>query len=219
MEAAIQEPIVAPGQKRPMRLFVLGATGRTGVEIIDLALARGHSVTGFVRSPAKIERRHERLALVRGDPRRADEIVPALRRHDAVLSALGPRQVFKTTTLLRDCAASTVEAMRAAGVKRILLVSQALLFPGGGPLYAAGRFFLRLPILDSTEMERIVMASSLEWTIARPPRLIHRREEKYRARADAMPDGLVISWRALAAFLLDAAERGEHVRKIVGLSR
>jgi hypothetical protein len=33
-----------------------------------------------------------------------------------------------------------------------------------------------------------------------------------------MPDGLVLSWRALAAFLVDAAERGEHLRKIVVLS-
>jgi putative NADH-flavin reductase len=219
MEAAIQPAMIAPGQKRAMRFFVFGATGRTGVEIIDLALARGHQVTAFGRSPTKISRRHERLKVVGGDPRRADEIIPALRSHDAVLSALGPREPFRTTTLLQDSAASAIQAMTAVGLKRILLVSQALLFPGGGPLYALGRFFLRRPVRDSTEMERIVMASLLEWTIVRPPRLIHAREEKYRARDERMPDGLVVSWRALAAFLLDAAERGEHVRKIVGLSR
>ena len=37
-----------------MRLFVLGATGRTGMEIIDLARTRGHEVTAFVRSPQKL---------------------------------------------------------------------------------------------------------------------------------------------------------------------
>ncbi|HWE22475.1 MAG TPA: NAD(P)H-binding protein, partial [Myxococcales bacterium] len=143
----------------------------------------------------------------------------ALRNHDAVLSALGPREVFKASTLLQDCATSTIEAMAAVGLKRILVVSQALLFPGGGPLYAAGRFFLRRAMRDSTEMERIVMASGLDWTIARPPRLVHKREERYRARDGMMPAGLVISWRAVASFLLDAAERDGHVRKIVGLSR
>ena len=34
-----------------MKLFVIGATGRTGQEIVQQALARGHQVTAFVRSP------------------------------------------------------------------------------------------------------------------------------------------------------------------------
>ena len=215
----MEAPMTAPRQKVSMRLFVLGATGRTGAEIIDLGLARGHRVTAFARSPAKIARCHERLTVVRGDPRQAKEIAAALGNHDAVLSALGPHEVFKASTLLQDCAASTIQAMTEVGLKRILLVSQALLFPGGGPLYALGRLFLRRAIRDSIEMERIVMASPLEWTIARPPRLIKKREERYRAREQMIPDGLMISWRALAAFLLDGAERGQHVRTIVGLSR
>src|SRR5437879_2899477 len=58
-----------------MRLFVLGATGRTGKEILELALARGHEVTAFVRSPQKLAARERpRLedrpaAAPRGDER------------------------------------------------------------------------------------------------------------------------------------------------------
>jgi NAD(P)H-binding len=37
-----------------MKLFVIGATGRTGLEIVQQALARGHHVTAFVRSPENI---------------------------------------------------------------------------------------------------------------------------------------------------------------------
>jgi nucleoside-diphosphate-sugar epimerase len=37
-----------------MRLFLLGANGHTGTQIVDLALARSHAVIGFVRSPEKI---------------------------------------------------------------------------------------------------------------------------------------------------------------------
>ena len=32
-----------------MKLFVIGATGRTGPEIVQQALERGHYVTAFVR--------------------------------------------------------------------------------------------------------------------------------------------------------------------------
>jgi putative NADH-flavin reductase len=41
-----------------MRSFMLGATGRTGAELVDQALARGHAMMAFVRSPGKITPAH-----------------------------------------------------------------------------------------------------------------------------------------------------------------
>jgi len=66
------------------KIFILGSTGRTGKEVIDIALARGHEVTAFGRSPAKITRRHQRLTVVKGDPRSAKELSTALLGHDLV---------------------------------------------------------------------------------------------------------------------------------------
>jgi putative NADH-flavin reductase len=37
-----------------MRLAVFGATGRTGVPLVEQALDRGHHVTAFVRDPGKL---------------------------------------------------------------------------------------------------------------------------------------------------------------------
>ena len=108
-----------------MRVFILGANGHTGTQLIDLALARAHEVTAFVRSPEKVTRRHPLLHLVRGDPQSVDALAAALPGHDVVLSALGvrPPQAFRPHTLVEDCAASTVAAMTRAGVKRLVLVS------------------------------------------------------------------------------------------------
>jgi len=50
-----------------MKLFVIGATGRTGREIVQQALARGHDVTAFVRSPESITFRNERLTVLKGN--------------------------------------------------------------------------------------------------------------------------------------------------------
>ena len=33
-----------------MRLLILGANGKTGTQLVDLALARDHEVTAFVRA-------------------------------------------------------------------------------------------------------------------------------------------------------------------------
>jgi putative NAD(P)-binding protein len=60
-----------------MRLFVIGANGRTGSEIVSLALTRGHEVTAFVRSPRKLSPAGS-LTIVRGDPRDSETIAPAL---------------------------------------------------------------------------------------------------------------------------------------------
>jgi len=50
-----------------MKLFVIGATGGTGREIVQQALERGHHVTAFVRSPETVTLRHERLSVLKGD--------------------------------------------------------------------------------------------------------------------------------------------------------
>jgi len=204
-----------------MRLFILGANGKTGTQLVDLALARGHQVTAFVRAPGKITRQHPRLQVRRGDPHSADELASALPGHDVVLSALGvrPPQAFRPHTLVQECAASTVAAMTRTGVRRLLLVSAAVLFPEKGLRFAFFRWLLTQIVRDLGTAEEIVRATPLDWTIVRPPRLIERPEEAYRSQPDALPvDGFSMSFRAVAAFMLDAAEQRTHVHEIVGLA-
>lgn len=168
-----------------MRLFILGATGRTGVELVDQGLARGHAVTAFVRSPRKIARPHERLTVIEGDPRDASQLRAALPGHDAVLSALGgpdkPRFLglgangSGPTTICGDCAHSTVRAMQETGVRRLMVVSVAFLFTDFLPGAIAGNLFFRETVRDAREMEHAVMESALEWTIVRLPAADHGR--------------------------------------------
>ena len=73
---------------------------------------------------------------------------------------------------------------------------------------------------DSLAMEEIVQSNGLDWTIARPPRLTQEDSLGYRSRENAAPKmGFSLSRKAVAAFMLDAIEKGKHVRKIVGIAR
>jgi putative NADH-flavin reductase len=203
-----------------MRLFVLGATGNTGKHLVDIALARGHQVTAFVRSPDKVTRQHQALTVIKGDPLRVEEVARALPGHDAVLSALGPsgREAFRPSTLLAECAATTVAAMEMAGVKRLGIVSAALLFPVKDLRFVLFRWFIRHHLRDLVAMEAVVRATPFDWTIARPPRLLKTTEERYRSERDALPAGAwSMSFRAVAAFLVDCVERHSHARETVGL--
>ena len=202
-----------------MKLFVLGANGRTGREILDLASSRGHRVTALVRSPEKL-RATEWLNVVGGDPRRSETIAPALAGHDAVLSAIGPhlREALRPGALVADCARATVEAMKASGVTRLAIVSAAILFPEKGLFFAFFQWFLRNHARDLRRMESLVQSSGLDWTIARPPRLTKSTGVRFRALPNALPSGSrAMSFRSVAAFLLDAVERKSHIKEIVGL--
>lgn len=205
-----------------MRLFVLGATGHTGKHIVDIALARSHEVTAFVRSPEKVMRRDPRLRVVRGNPLDVDQVAEHLIGHGAVLSALGvrPPQAFRPHSVVEECAASTVAAMTRTRVDRLILVSAAVLFPMKGLQFAFFRRFLKHISRDLGTAEEIVRATALDWTIVRPPRLTNGSDCSFRLMRDALPSkGNVASFRAVATFLVDAAERRSHIREIVGLAR
>lgn len=201
-----------------MNLFVVGANGRTGTHCVDLGLARGHRVTAFVRDPRRVTRTHERLTVVAGDPFDTHALAAALPRHDAVLSALGPRSsLFAPSTVVRDGAAALVAAMTRVEVQRLLFVSAATLFDLPFPQNIA-KWILRNFAADSAQAETVIRASSLAWTCARPPRLVPGAAEAYRCAVDAMPPrAWSMTFRAVAAFLVDAAEKDAYVRRIVGL--
>jgi putative NADH-flavin reductase len=202
-----------------MRLFILGATGATGQHLVDMALQRGHHVTAFVRSPQKLSR-HERLTVVEGDPRRTEQLAQAMPGHDAILSSLGAIG-RGPTTLLGDCARSTIAAGSISGVARIFVVSSALLFPDSGLIGAILRRFVFGNVLrDSLEMEEVVKASGLDWTIVRPVRLTNGLcTGKWRFEADRIPrGGFSIARADVAHFMLDAVEKDRHLKQIIGLS-
>ena len=201
-----------------MKLFVIGATGRTGQEIVQQALARGHHVTAFVRSPESITVASERLSVVKGNAKDENQLFEAMQNHDAIISTLGPRQVFRPSSLLNDSALATTRAMQRSGVKRIVVLSAAAHFPGIPNRIAS--FVLRNHMRDSLAMEKIVKANGFDWTIARPPRLTQEDSLNYRSREDAAPRmGFTLSRKAVAAFMLDVIEQEKHVRKIVGIAK
>lgn len=212
-----------------MKLFIIGANGRIGTALLELAGTRGHEVTAFVRSPEKLEQARSRLAnradwlrIVRGDPRDRASIAGALPGHDAVLSAIGPhpREAFRPSTLVADCARATVEAMHATGVTRLAIVSAAVLFSEKGLYFAFFRWLLTHHARDLRAMERVVRESGLAWTIARPPRLTTGGDKSFVAVPNALPqDSRAMSFQSVAAFLLDSVEHRSHIAEVVGLAQ
>jgi putative NADH-flavin reductase len=201
-----------------VKLFVIGATGRTGLEVVQQALVRNYHATAFVRSPENISLKNERLTVLKGNAMEENELFRAVQNHHAVVSTLGPREVFKPSSMLHDSAVATTRAMNRAGVKRLVVLSAAAHFPG--LLNRIASFIMRKHMRDSLAMEAIVQASGLDWTIARPPRLTQENYTTYRSREDAAPRmGFSLSRKAVAASMLEAIEQRKHFHKIVGIAK
>jgi putative NADH-flavin reductase len=202
------------------RLFVLGATGRIGRAFIEQAIQHDHGVTALVRSPEKLGHLRAWVSVHSGDPRSLEDLHAALPGHDVVISALGPPGIGPTT-IHRNAARSTIVAMQAAGIRRLLIVSAAVLFENEGFFYWLARnTFLRNVAEDTAAMERVVMATDLDWTIVRPPRLtMGALTGRYAVAEGRMPRGRQSISRAdVAHFLLEEVEHPRHVRRMVGIT-
>lgn len=153
-----------------MKLTIFGASGGTGRELVAQACAAGHDVTAVVRDPGAWEP-PPNVSVVG-----LDAAGPAIAGRDAVLTAIGPRG-RGPTTVQTDTTRTIVAAMRDAGVRRLVCVSNSGMYTDGdGPLTRALvkpmlRRLLRHGFADMRAMEDVVRSSGLEWTILRPPRL------------------------------------------------
>lgn len=193
-----------------MKLIVFGATGGTGMRLLEQACGARHQVTAVVRDPAKLRWSHPDLTTVRADVMNAAEIEPIVRDADAVVSALGSRDGRAPTTVCSDGVSSIVSAMTATGTRRLVVVSAAgITSEGDGPLTRLLvkpilQRVLRNPFDDMRRMEDVVRACSLDWTIVRPPMLTDGpRTGAYRTTVNgAVRGGLRLSRADLADLVL-----------------
>src|ERR1051325_4399302 len=197
-----------------MKLIVLGATGGTGIEIVQQAVARCHSVTAFVRSPERLKSFRDRITVKQGDLLNSTELEQVIKDHDAILSGFGPRvPVSKTDThLLEQFAVALTSAMPRAGVRRVVVESVAFLFKNSilPPAYFLGRLLFPRTVADASAMEQVFYASDLDWTMVRPPELTGKPYTgKYRVQEGHLPRlRFKISRADVADLMIKLAENG-----------
>jgi putative NADH-flavin reductase len=203
-----------------MRLFILGATGKTGRALVAQGLARGHTITAFGRSGIRGDTTETFRVLV-GSPMRADDLAAVLHGHDAVLSALGTRGLG-TTSVLVDSARASIEAMKRTMVRRLIVISSSLVDKQSGWLsLVAARTLLRHTASDQRAMEKLVTQSELDWTVLRPALLsdgmLTGQYAVSPASAGIPASRARMSREDVAHMMLTAVERRAYVKEIVWL--
>src|SRR5262245_47410845 len=187
-----------------MKLIVFGATGGTGRQVVAQALSAGHAVTAIARRPEALGMEHDRLTVACGDVLHPATLAQPMAGQDAVVSALGVRGRLPTAVFSVGVS-NIMQAMEAAGVRRLTCISAGGLDPGPGPLRSIAASILyrlfRHTYDDMRRMEALVKDSGLDWTIIRAPMLTDKpRTGRYRI---ATNKHLASSWSIGRADLAD----------------
>lgn len=162
-----------PAAAGPLRVLVIGATGGTGRELVQQALAQGHQVTAFVRDPGKLQIEHANLRVAKGDVLDYGTVEAATRGQDAVLSALGHKRFLYPNKIQSDGMRHILRAMTACDVPRLICETALGIGNSIGRLGLPHTFFI-LPLLlqfymwDKLRQEELIRASDRDWVIVRP---------------------------------------------------
>ena len=150
--------------------------------------------------------------MVQGDALDFATVVDAIRGHRAVISALGARTT-KKTDILAGAIPNILEGMRQEYVNRLIVLGAAGGHRDWGKyqnalttmgLWIASRTVLKYPFVDQAAQERLLLASDVDYTIVRAPRLMDGPfTGNYRVLPDALPPGALRVNRAdVADFML-----------------
>ena len=162
-----------------MRVLVIGAAGKTGKLVVERAVAAGHTVTALVHQHEKPDAHKNEdfpagVDIIHGDVLNPSRLNQVMTGQNAVIDTIGGTTPYRETDLETSSAIAIINAMKAAGAKRLLVISSLGV---GDSLQHAGFFyehilmptFLRGSIPDKQNMESAVDHSGLEFVIVRPP--------------------------------------------------
>lgn len=208
-----------------MKLVIFGATGGTGVQLLQQGLAAGHTITAVARKAEAVTIQHERLRVIQGDVMNADSVAAAIAEQEVVLSAIGARNL-DPTTIFSVGTENMLNGMKAHGVRRMMVISAAPLEIGKNiPLWQkiAIRLVLRRLLKnayeDAQRMETHLQASDVDWTIIRAPRLTDGKATgHYKVAYDAHLSQVGISRADLAEYMLKDLDNPASYHKKVELA-
>ncbi|EZI29514.1 NAD(P)-dependent oxidoreductase [Pseudomonas extremaustralis] len=196
------------------KIAIIGATGRAGSQLLEEALRRGHSVIAIARHTDTLAARPG-VTVKQVDALDAAALQQAVSGSDVVISAAH----FATLP-----AASVIDPVKKAGVKRLLVVGGAgsLLLPGGGRVIDSEGFpaeYKAEASAGAAFLDVLREEKTLDWSFLSPS--AEFVEDKRTGTFRLGQDDLLVSsegrsWISFADFaiaLIDEVETPKHSRQ------
>jgi putative NADH-flavin reductase len=211
-----------------MKIFLLGATGRTGKLVVDEALQRGHDLNCLVRDAHKIKSAHERLKIFEGSAERRSDLEAAMKTCEAIINVLNisrnsdfPWAKLRTSPVfLSDVMKNIIELAEINKIKRIVACSAWGAAETRKDIPGWFRWLIDNSNIghtykDHERQEKLLMKSTLSWTIVRPAGLTNfKRYQQVIESYDNKPKPrMTVNRISLAKYLVDAISNERLVYK------
>jgi putative NADH-flavin reductase len=208
-----------------MKLIIFGSTGSTGRQVVTQALEQGHDVTAFARSPEKLDQKHEKLQVIKGNVLDFSSVERVIQGQDVVLCTLGLPPMDKSN-LRANGTKNIIRAMEKTGVKRFICQSSDGVGDSRDTLpflmkYLIVPFMLRRAFADHEIQENYIKESQLDWIIVRPVALTdgeHTGSYQHGYTADNKTVTFKISRADTADFMLKQLADNNYLHKTPSVS-
>lgn len=197
------------------KIVIFGATGMTGLCVVDAALKRGLQIRALVRDPSKVPQELDgKIDIIKGDVLNEDDVKQAVEGQDAVIVTLGTRNNLGPTTDMSSGLRNIISAMKAANISVVSVCLSAFLFyePNKVP-----KIFHDINA-EHQRMYDILKASDVNWIAVFPPHISDRPPTGYLTKHGESTGIREVSKYDLGKFFVDCLFQPEHYQKVIGIA-
>lgn len=208
-----------------MKVVIFGASGKTGLLLVEYALSKGYQVVAYLRKSRLLKQSHPNLTKVIGNLDNIEKLKEAISDADACISALGGSSLTKHSPEIINGIDHIVNIMEQEGVSRMIYLSSLGAGESREYMPMLIRFFiadlmLRIPLADHHTNEKRIAQSKLQWTVVRPgglndnliSEILNHGSEKTKIYGSSS-----ISRANVAEFMLLQLTEKEYINKYVWL--
>lgn len=163
-----------------MKLFLIGATGRTGSEIVKQALTRNDELVAYVQNPSKLNINDPELTVIKGQLDDVAKMASEMKGCNAVLVTLGNPISNSSGKLFSFAIPDIIKAMDQAKIKRLISLSAlgvgTTLANTSYPYRMGAKGFLKGNFSDHEAGESQLKNSDLNWTTVHPGPLFNGKK-------------------------------------------
>lgn len=219
--------------ERPMKILLLGATGRTGKLVLETALREGHEVTCLARNAGRILPRPG-LTIIEGDTTNEKDLQRSMVGCEGVISVLNvsrnsdfPWSKLRTPpTLLSDTMSALLPIAKSIGLQRLVVCSAWGVGETERDIPGWFSWFINnsnigVAYEDHARQEQLIEASNISWTIIQPVGLTNAsgKQEIRTSYLNEPKPSLTISRQSVANYLVAALTNPELNGKKVVISK
>jgi putative NADH-flavin reductase len=204
-----------------MNICIFGADGRTGVETVLCAKAKGYNVTAFVYNDNAKKYLPQDIKIICGNVLNYEDVEKAVVGADAVISVVG--HIKNSDPLMQTKGIKNItKAMQEHGIKRILsLTGTGVRIANDKPslidyiLNIAVKIVDPARVIDGIKHAEVLQNSNLEWTIVRVLKL-SKSDKNFNGYelTEHGPAELPTPRKKVARVLVDLIEDRNYINKM-----